>query len=84
MADTLKDFTVTCPDCNEEFEAGIPEAALLPEAEPYSIECPECGEEWQIVYDPATQTLTLEGSDWPDDGDEGDPDMLGEGEDDAD
>lgn len=67
MADTLKDFTVTCPDCAEEFEAGIPEAALLPDAEPYSIECPECFEQWGVAYDATTQTVTLEDAGFNDD-----------------
>ena len=85
MADTLKDFTVTCPDCNEEFEAGIPEAALLPEAEPYSIECPECGWEAEIVYDATTQTVTLDDAGFDDDeGEDLDTPLVGEGEDDAD
>jgi endogenous inhibitor of DNA gyrase (YacG/DUF329 family) len=67
MADTLKDFTVTCPDCQEEFEAGIPESALLPDAESHSIECPECGTESEIVYDATTQTVTLEDGGFEDD-----------------
>ena len=86
MADTLKDFAVTCPDCAEEFEAGIPEAALLPDAEPYSIECPECGEESQIVYDPTTQAVTLEDAGFEDDESEDfdTPQVDDEGEGDAD
>lgn len=89
MADTLKTFTVECPGCLEEFEADIPEAALLPDAEPFSIECPECFFESEIVYDAATQALTLEDACIVDDEDEDDLDTPlvdddDNGEDDAD
>jgi ribosomal protein S27E len=82
MADTLKTFDVTCPDCGEEFEADIPEAALLPDAEPFSIECPECYEEWGISYDAAAQAVTLEDAGIDDDEDNDTP-LVDEGADDA-
>ena len=68
MADTMKTFEVTCPDCGEEFEAEIPEEALLPDAEPFDIDCAECGNPCGIVYDATTQTVTLES--WQDDEDD--------------
>jgi ribosomal protein S27E len=70
MADTMKTFDVTCPECAEEFEADIPEAALLPNAEAFAIECPECGEESEIVYEPTAQTVTLVDAGIDDDEDE--------------
>jgi endogenous inhibitor of DNA gyrase (YacG/DUF329 family) len=77
MADTLKTFDVTCPECGEEFEADIPESALLPEVDRYSIDCPECGaSSLEIVYDGTAQTVTLIDTEMieADDEDEGDED----------
>ena len=79
MADTMKTFDVTCPDCGEEFEAEIPEAALLPDAKPFDVDCAECGNPCGIVYDATTQTVTLES--WQDDEDELDTPLV-DGEDD--
>ena len=63
MADTMKTFDVECPNCGEEFEAEIPEEALLPDAEPFDVDCTECAEPCRIVYDQLTQTVTLESLD---------------------
>jgi hypothetical protein len=60
MADTMKTFEVTCPECGGEFEAEIPEVALLPDADAFDIDCTECGAPCGIVYDSTTQAITLE------------------------
>ena len=61
MADTLKVYTLICPDidCAEEFDIELSPAALADGGEP--IECPECGEEWEWEYDLDTDTLQLLG-----------------------
>lgn len=72
--DNLKDYTVKCPECAEDFDAEIPIGlgAIL-ETEGLSIGCPECGTESLIVYDAATGVVTLEAID-PDEGDDEDED----------
>lgn len=59
MADTLKTFTVRCLNCDGLIENRLPEAAMRPDAAPYSVECPHCGNESEIVYDATTQQITL-------------------------
>ena len=62
MDDTLKTYSLICPDidCAEEFDIELsPAAALADGGEP--IECPECGEEWEWEYDLDTDTLQLLG-----------------------
>jgi ribosomal protein S27E len=59
MANTLKTFTVRCLNCDGLIENRLPEAAMRPDAAPYSVECPHCGNESEILYDAATQIITL-------------------------
>jgi hypothetical protein len=61
MDDTLKTYSLICPDinCAEEFDIELSPAALADGGEP--IKCPECGEEWEWEYDPDTDTLQLLG-----------------------
>jgi hypothetical protein len=61
MDDTLKTYSLICPDidCAEEFDIELSPAALADGGE--TIECPECGEEWEWEYDLDTDTLQLLG-----------------------
>jgi hypothetical protein len=61
MDDTLKTYSLICPDidCAEEFDIELSPAALADGGEP--IECPECNEEWEWEYYPDTDTLQLLG-----------------------
>jgi hypothetical protein len=62
MDDTLKTYSLICPDidCAEEFDIELSPAAALADGGE-TIECPECGEEWEWEYDPDTDTLQLLG-----------------------
>lgn len=62
MADTLKTYSLICPDidCAEEFDIELSPAAALADGGE-TIECPECGEEWEWEYDPDTDILQLLG-----------------------
>lgn len=62
MDDTLKTYSLICPDidCAEEFDIELSPAAALADGGE-TIECPECGEEWEWEYDPDTDILQLLG-----------------------
>ena len=62
MDDTLKTYSLICPDidCAEEFDIELSPAAALADGGE-TIECPECGEEWEWEYDPDTDALQLLG-----------------------
>jgi hypothetical protein len=65
MADTLKTYSLICPDidCAEEFDVELSPAALADGGD--LIECPKCGEWWEWQYDlnadMGTDTLQLLG-----------------------
>ena len=61
MADTLKVYTLICPDidCAEEFDIALSPEALAEGGDP--IECPGCQEEWEWEYDPDLDALQLLG-----------------------
>jgi hypothetical protein len=73
MADTLKTYSLICPDadCAEEFDVSLAPEALTEGG--VCIQCPACGDEWEWEYDPDTGTLQLQ---LPGDEDDLDTDLL--------
>ena len=77
MADTLKTYSLICPDtnCAEEFDIERAPETLVEDGE--CIQCPACGEEWEWEYDAEADTLQLVA-----DEDDLDTDLLEDTEDD--
>ena len=59
MADTLKTYSLICPDtdCAEEFDVSRTPESLVEDGE--CICCPACDEEWEWEYDAEADTLQL-------------------------
>jgi hypothetical protein len=69
----MKDYPVTCPGCEEEFDAGV-DPALLADDGAVCVECPGCFEESDWMLDTATGALVLVDNDLGDEEDDIDTD----------
>lgn len=82
MAQTLKTYAVTCPDCDADFTVER-DPAELANGNGDLIECPNCFDEFEWDYDQEADTLEL--TPYDDDEDEAeDMELTCEDEDDED
>ena len=66
----MRTFTVTCPDCDVDYDVQISEADILDADLTHVVACETCGQEMDFEYDAETQDLIPVADDEDGDGDE--------------